>query len=382
MQKIVKSAETLAQGGSYTVDSDGEDRLQYPVFTNDAWQTAANFARMMAFGKNSLPEAQDWVENGFNTLSAKETAAYQEMIDAGAGQEEAYGLLTTMKGKGTTNEKRTAIIESTLTDEEKEIAYRYILGSKQEDGSYASSREDDILAFREVGLDFDHFLAAQNQYTDIGKEYETAGEKAMAFSRWVNQQNYTARQAETVRECFGYYSQMKAGTRYDTFVAAGLDDGTAYRLTTTLNALEPEDGKETVSNLQKYRAILDDGLSDAKTMTALSVVMPESEYAKLEAGNEFGVTAAAYVIFKEQLPQYDEDGNGSYSQEEVEKAIDSLGYRNGIMLPGGKKTAESIELTREEKAALWQMANKAWKGSSNPYSKKVGKKVYEALNAE
>ncbi|MCI6358498.1 MAG: hypothetical protein MR778_00880 [Clostridiales bacterium] len=52
-----------------------------------------------------------------------------------------------------------------------------------------------------------------------------------------------------------------------------------------------------------------------------------------------------------------------------------------------QKTAKAVidsmsELTTEQKAVLWQIQNKSWKGSSNPYSKYVGNRVYAYLNAE
>ena len=263
--------------------------------------------------------------------------------------------------------------------------YRYMMGTKQEDGSYASSRDDDIMAFEQAGMDFDQFLQAQNEYSTINEEYSGAGDKAMEFSRWVNSQTLTAEQADTMRDCFKYYSQIpQEAARYNDFVAAGLDDDTAYELANTLNGLEPLEGEDTVSGLQRYRAVVDAGLTEDEQMTVLSGLMTESEYGKLQTGYSFGVTPAAYVTYKELLPQYDADGNGSFKQEEVEAAIDALGTGGGgIMLPStGAPSAGNISLTNAEKAALWQMANKSWKPKNNPYDTYVGQQVYDALNAE
>lgn len=450
-QKIWKSVKALLEGGSYTMDADGSRKLQYPVFTDDPWETALNAGRMMLFGKSSLPTAQDWVEDNFNTLSAKQTAAYQDMLEAGVRGKDAFALLQelrsaektdeqsrnavqreilrrsdvpgegraityyallasdrerelmdaldgadpgavtellldikdagTLKGAAASSAKREAIAKAPLTDEEKQTVYRYITGTKQEDGSYTTSREDDIMAFEQAGLDFDTFLKVQNEYTAVNEKYSGASEKALAFSRWVNSLDLTAEQAETVRDCFRYFSQIPAeAARYDSFVSAGLDDDAAYALADALNALEPEEGKKAVSNVQRYRAVLAAELSEDEQLAALQELMQESEYSKLQVGYEHGILPEAYVRFRELLPQYDADGNGTLNQKEVEKALNSMGGGVGLVLPGG--SGGDQPLTVKQQAVLWQLANKSWKPNKNPYSTSMGKKVYDALNAE
>ena len=148
----------------------------------------------------------------------------------------------------------------------------------------------------------------------------------------------------------------------------------------TLGVLEPEDGKDSVSGLQRYRAVVDAGLSTEEQMSVLGEMMQESEYSKLQTGYSYGVTPEAYVSFRELLPKFDFDGNGTFKQEEVEAAIDSMGGGgNGIVLPGA---GGGQSLTVTQQAALWQLANKSWKPAKNPYSTSVGQKVYDALNAE
>ena len=453
LKKIYQGLSATIKGGSYSVDAEGNDLLQYPVYNDDPWQAALNAGQAMLFGKTSLKTGRDWVESGFKSFGAKETAAYQGMTEAGVPEEDAYNLLKelrgtkkteteskaeaerrvlqaadisgdgksvvyyglmatdkerelmdaladsdadmgavtqvlldvknagSLKGAEASNAKRTALAESPLTDDEKREMYRCLFGEKQEDGSYTTSRDDDIMEFEQAGLDFDTFLKVQNEYTTVNEKYSGASEKAVEFSRWVNSQNLAAEQAETVRDCFKYYSQIPAeAARYDSFVSAGLSDDAAYELANSLNALEPEDGKDSVSGLQRYRAVVDAGLSTEEQMNVLGEMMQESEYSKLQTGYSYGVTPEAYVAFRELLPKFDFDGNGTFKQEEVEAAIDSMGGGgNGIVLPGA---GGGQSLTVTQQAALWQLANKSWKPAKNPYSTSVGQKVYDALNAE
>ena len=461
LKKIYQGLRAVIEGGSYTVNSEGEDVLQYPVYNDSAWDAATNAARAALFGKTSLPGGRDWIESGFKSFGAKETTAYQGMTAAGVPDDEAYQLLQDIRGVQKTDEestdtlkrrllqesdidgagksvvyygilasdkerelmdamtdvdadmgvvtnvlmeikdagnltgaaasnaKRDAIAEADLTDDEKEQVYQYMMGQKQEDGTYTSSRDDDIEAFRTAGLDFDQFIEAQNAYTTFNEEYSKAGEKATEFSRWVNSQTYTAEQAEIVKDSFKYFSQIPAEAgRYDGFMAAGLSDEASYELTGALNALEPEDGKDTVSSLQRYRAVVDAGLSVDEQMAAFSTLMDESEYARVQTGYSFGVTPAAYVSYKETLPLYDADGNGSFKQEEVEAAIDAMSggglqnWNNGLTNWNDPAEGKTLNLTNEQKAALWQMQNKSWKPRNNPYNTAISEKVYNALNAE
>ena len=437
LKKIYEGIEGVIQGGSYSVNAEGEQELQYPIYNDTPAQAIGNALLAVTFGRSSLPTGRDWVESGFDTLGAKQTAVYQGLLEAGVPGEEAYALLkelrgaekteteseaaqerrllqeadisgdgksivyyglmasdrerelmdeladmdadmgevTTallgikdagaLKGAAASNAKRDAIAGAALSEDEQIRLYNYTFGEKQDDGSYVSSRAEDITAFQEAGLTFDQFLEAQNEYSTINEEYDSSGEKAVEFARWVNGQGLTEEQAAVVKDAFTYYSQIpQSGGYYEKFAAAGMSDESAYSLNQALDELEPLEGEDQVSSLQKYQAVVNSDLTESEQMTAMGELMPETEYEKLRVGSLQGVTPRAYVSYKQTLPLYDADGNGSFKQEEVQAALDSL------------------PLTTEQRAALWQMQNKSWKPSSNPYSVSVSQQVYDALNAE
>lgn len=377
IKKIAEGVSAAAKGGSYGVDADGNDILQYPVYNDSAGETAKSLAQSLIFGKTTLPTARDWVNSGFKSLSAKETAAYQKLTESGASQKDVYETLKSVRAESSNNGKRTAIANSTLTDNEKRILYNNIFGEKQEDGTYKSTRTEEIAAFKDAGLDMDDFMSAQNQYTDIGKEYDTASDKALAFSRWVNQQSWTAEQKSTVNDSFRYYSQIPAqAANYNSFAEAGMSDENAYKLAKALNDLEPADGSDTVSSTQKWRTVVDTVKNESDQLAALAQIMSDSDYRKVSTGRSYGVKPASYIALKETLPEYDLDGNGSFTQAEVKAAIDAMGTKSGTVLPGGNK------LTTAQQAVLWQLANKSWKAKNNPYSVTIGQKVYNELNAK
>lgn len=163
---------------------------------------------------------------------------------------------------------------------------------------------------------------------------------------------------------------------YNEFVSSGLSDSDAENLVDALASLEPAEGSESVSSLQKYRTVVNTVSGDENQMTALSQVMSESEYEKLSAGTDYGVSPNAYVTFKETVTQYDANGNGTLTQEEVENALDSFG--GGLTLPGDTR----VTLTNDQKAVLWQLQGKNWSPRNNPYNTAIGQRVYDALHEE
>lgn len=442
LKKIYEGIEGVIQGGSYSVNKEGERELQFPIYNDTMGQTIGNAILGSTFGRTSLPTGRDWIEGGFDTLGAKQTAVYQGLLEAGVPGEEAYDLLKQIRGAEKTeteseaaqerrllkeadisgdgksivyyglmatdrerelmdemadmdadmgevtdtllaikdadaltgaaasNGKRNAIADAALSETEQIQLYHYAFGEKQEDGSYLASRADDIEALQGVGLSFEQFLEAQNEYSTINEEYDTSSQKAVEFARWVNNQGMTEEQEAAVKDAFTYYSQIpQSGGYYEKFAAAGLDDQSAYDLNEALDSLEPLEGQDQVTSLQRYQAVVNSGLTDGEQMTALGELMPETEYAKLRVVSLQGVTPRSYVTYKQSLPLYDtwdEDGKGkgSYTQEEVQNALNNL------------------PLTTEQRAALWQMQNKSWKPKNNPYSARVSQQVYDALNAE
>lgn len=93
IRKAYQGATAAARGGSYTVDKEGRDILQYPVYNDNAADRAKSWAQALLFGKTATEEAQSWVESGFKSLSAKETAAYQDMTEGGEDQRETYAFI-------------------------------------------------------------------------------------------------------------------------------------------------------------------------------------------------------------------------------------------------------------------------------------------------
>lgn len=190
--------------------------------------------------------------------------------------------------------------------------------------------------------------AAQRAKTELFEGY--------AADKWVAE----AAASGDVAEWIGW--KVLSGdnsANFSKFREAGLGNEAALSLAEDIGELTPEAGKKQVSNLQKFRAIIDGTRGQDQQMAALSSVMGESEYARLQVGVRYGITPEMYVECREAI------NDTSPTQDEAKRAIKAM---DG--------------LTKTEAAILWQLQNKSWKPESNPFSKKTGRKVYNDLNAE
>ena len=162
-----------------------------------------------------------------------------------------------------------------------------------------------------------------------------------------------------LRETNAYYARGggalsgKETTAYQDMVEAGVGQQTAYRTLREVRQLTPEDGSDSVRDIQKWELIAAAGMSESGKLAALSAMMSDSQREKLLTATDYGVTAEQYVAFRRLLSEAE-----SQTQEAAQAAIDQM---DG--------------LTTKQKAVLWQLANKAWKAKNNPYSTKIGAEI-------
>ena len=102
-------------------------------------------------------------------------------------------------------------------------------------------------------------------------------------------------------------------------------------------------------------------------MKAYGAVMTESEYRKLTAANDLALDPNVYAEVKYLMPEYDENGNGSYSNAEIEAAIKAYAKENRHVDNG-------------DKALLWQMLTGNTSAKNNPFSKSLAKRYLDALD--
>lgn len=359
LSKTAQGLETILRGGRYYGYGD-EARMQYPV-EGDFFDVV----RALMFGNSALEETNEFYASGESGLSAAQTKLYEDLVAAGADRMELYrgiqdyraasndeDLSSLERGK----QERDIIRALNLTDEQKLDLYQGL-------NPTSTSRVEKFQALMDTGMTWDDVMDAYDRYAELDADEDMkATDKATELARWADER-YREDQAAAVKEQLAFFSIIPAqAERYAALTEAGLDTESAYNLTEIFAGLEPEEGSDTVTSMQRYKAVVTSGLSDQEQLAALGTLMGESEYAKVETGYEFGVTPAMYVQARENVEEIDE--NGSTSQDEATRAISSM-----------------QGLTVREKAVLWQLQNKSWKATNNPFDTMTGQQVYNALHA-
>ena len=155
-RKLIQGGVAAWKGGSYSVDNEGRDILQYPVYNDNPADRAKSWAQALLFGKTATEEAQSWVESGFKSLSAKETAAYQGMTEGGTDQRESYAFVTAMKKVNDKNAKLAMLYAYDIPQNAKTAYYYSVMASDEEQAKMDALTAD--------GVGYDAYMQYKQTY--------------------------------------------------------------------------------------------------------------------------------------------------------------------------------------------------------------------------
>ncbi len=128
IKKAFEGISTVAGGGSYGLDSQGRDVLQFPVHDKGA----GTYAQAALFGKYATPTAKDYIDANFRPLSAADTTAYKTALDKGISSEVAFETIKSMS-KLPTNEEKIKYLSSytKLTPQQKNWLHTQVISDKK-----------------------------------------------------------------------------------------------------------------------------------------------------------------------------------------------------------------------------------------------------------
>lgn len=359
--KTGKGVETFVRGGAYSGYGDSE-RLKYPVDTSGP-KGLLKGTQMVLFGPNATQDANEFYASGDRSLSAKQTQAYRDIVASGADKKTVYETMQAVRSvddddpEAAAKAKRDAIRNANLPDRYKQQIYSAMIG----DG-----KDVKFSALRSEKMSWDSIMDCYDVYDRINRDDEKASVKAVEFAAEVDRMNLSDAQKTAVKSNLVFYSgvQAKAET-YEKITGAGVSTSEAETLARTIGALTPEEGADSVTAMQKYKAIVDSGVSDATAAAAMQAIMPDSIAVKFSAVRQWNVPAEKYVEVYEATEGIKEKyGKTSLNAGMAKAAIDSVSG-----------------LTQEQRAALWQIQNKSWKPYKNPYSTSVGSSVRARLES-
>jgi len=154
--------------------------------------------------------------------------------------------------------------------------------------------------------------------------YTGAPDRMRAYSEWLANQPWDDVTKAAVHEAYGTYFTHIPGNvdNYNEMLTSGLAEGTADMVMDAISALEPVEGKTSVSDLQRWSEILNiEGLDGEQINAAVRAYMTEEQRAKLDQYNKAGISTTEYVQIRKAIGALKPLGDAksvSYTQEMIE----------------------------------------------------------------
>ena len=289
LKKILQGVDAAIKGGSFTVDEEGKNIMQYPVYKDTLWDKTKAYAGGAIFGKASSSNAVKWVSNNFKNYTARATGTYQGLTQAGVRGRDADELIIALAGAEKTEEKSETQVKletlkkSSLPDSLKIIPYYAMI---------ASDKKVEVIDKLAESAKPEHLFGMLMDYEDA--------------------------------------SSIKG------------------------------DGKTAA----QIKAVCESKLSDKEKIAAMEILEGSGAYHsfKMKTASNYGISMGDY--YAGMYGAVDSNGDGSIKKDEIVAAI------------------KKLDLTREQKAVLYQLVNTGWEPKNNPFSTKTGKEVYKAIQEE
>lgn len=216
IKKMAQGAQAVMQGGSYKADNEGRDILQYPIYNDKPGEMAKNLAQALLFGKTATEEAQGWVESGFKNLSAKETAAYQEMT-AYEDQRSSFDFVKAIRALDKSAAKKAFLASYTGVSERAKAAYYYnVLASDTQKAEMEPMSQKERIDYMNEKLQESQDDMIQTNIRDgvqAGTVSETDAVRRMVAGGFAEDEN----------DAYWKIREWKGGddyTKYDEFLSA------------------------------------------------------------------------------------------------------------------------------------------------------------------
>lgn len=233
LKKLYEGISTVANGGSYRQDSEGNDRLQFAVTD----PTVLDYIQAGLFGKWALPEGREYIENGFKSMSAKDTEKFkraQEETDITAREfldvYNAFKSFESTRDETSNEQKLEYLLEnSELTESEKDwLSKELISNTKNYDFSNSDALEISKLPeetqkkFEKIQkncktIDANTFLKVYNQF----RQYTTSEQKRL----WLlHNKELSEEEKQAISEQFISDSKEYNYTNMDEYKLSKLSD--------------------------------------------------------------------------------------------------------------------------------------------------------------
>ena len=257
----------------------------------------------------------------FSITMTAEASGYERLLEAGLSPDRAHALVNELSGldplpgaSGITDMQKYRVInESGLSERDKLAAIGSIMGTDMltEAGNPTQWAKLQEVISSGIGV---------GSYLDIRDAGRTSVD------------NYLK-----------YYEPMQ-------------DPRSAMLVTQAATALEPEGDDDRISSLQRMRAVVDAVGNVDMQLTALTVPMTDMQHIRAMIANDHDIVPEQYIFALELL---DEATKGrSVRNDDVTSVVRRM---DGM--------------SRNQRAALWQLLTQSTSGTNNPFNARVGQRV-------
>ncbi len=338
VRKTIEGGETAIRGGRYSADG---TQLLYEVE-----KSPQNIARGLLFGRSALPETDAYYEKGGKPVLSKDQTGMMEQA-AGYGVDQGTYVRFIQEAKKLKSDKDEAGETVTGSLERKKIALLdgMDLDGKQKlnlylDNVASDSRKEDVEALQAAGMTWEEIAPALDTYLGLSGSEGSASEKATKLAAWADE-NLTADQAAAVKDQLDYWQMMRGeASTYEKLTGAGMSTDKASAVYDLYQSLEPEEGKTTVSESQKLRAVAGSrDLSEEDKRKAVAAMLSDTALDKFNTCVKAGVNVSSYVGVKEYYgsTSADKDAKGKTVSGSKQKKV--VAYINGLPISEGQKDA-------------------------------------------
>ena len=338
VRKTIEGGETAIRGGRYSADG---TQLLYEVE-----KSPQNIARGLLFGRSALPETDAYYEKGGKPVLSQDQTAMMEQA-AGYGVDQGTYVRFIQEAKKLKSDKDEAGETVTGSLERKKIALLdgMDLDGKQKlnlylDNVASDSRKEDVEALQAAGMTWEEIAPALDTYLGLSGSEGSAAEKATKLAAWADE-NLTEDQAAAVKDRLDYWQMMRGeASTYEKLTGAGMSTDKASAVYELYQSLEPEEGKTTVSESQKLRAVAGSrDLSEEDKRKAVAAMLSDTALDKFNTCVKAGVNVSSYVGVKEYYgsTSADKDAKGKTVSGSKQKKV--VAYINGLPISEGQKDA-------------------------------------------
>lgn len=193
LARTLRGAHSMVEGGVYGYDSEGKRYLKYAQGNG-----ASDWAKAILLGQYATNAGREYVDGGFKSLSAKDTALMNIAEGLGIPKNVFYDTVLGMKKKGTDKKKQEWLFTNDkLTPEQKKIFDALYFGNGEE-AVAAARKEADLAGAGTNKNDFYDILSGRiSAKRDYGGEYEFENS---GYTGKVQGQIRAAKGAEITRE--------------------------------------------------------------------------------------------------------------------------------------------------------------------------------------